>query len=156
MTKCTCYLIGSGPSKGGRRWSVPGYRLPVICCSLPTTGHREQGFRVSEVWELGGRGWVGYFRHAEVKNIFEALDGWIRRKLRSVLWRQGKRVWGRARLLMQRGFPRDRALPIASNGHGPWWNAGASHMNEAFPQAYFDRLGLVSLLDQRRRLAAAT
>ena len=31
------------------------------------------------------------------------------------------------------------------------WNAGASHMNAAFPKVYFDRLGLVSLLDYQRR-----
>ncbi len=27
------------------------------------------------------RGWIAYFRLAEVKGIFEDLDGWIRRKL---------------------------------------------------------------------------
>ena len=36
------------------------------------------------------RGWVNYFRLAEVKGIFEELDGWIRRKLRCILWRQWK------------------------------------------------------------------
>ena len=38
------------------------------------------------------------------------------------------------------------------SGRGPWWNAGASHMNEAFPKKYFDTLGLVSLLDQVKRI----
>ncbi len=99
------------------------------------------------------RGWIGYFRLAEVKGLFEELDGWVRRKLRCVLWRQGKRVWRRARMLMRRGLSEQRACRSATNGRGPWWNSGASHMNEAFPKAYFDRLGLVSLLDQRQRLA---
>ena len=95
------------------------------------------------------RGWMNYFRLAEVKGIFEELDGWIRRKLRCVIWRQWKRVFTRAKGLMKRGLERDRALKSAMNGRGPWWNAGASHMNEAFPKSYFDRCGLVSLLDQR-------
>jgi RNA-directed DNA polymerase len=43
-----------------------------------------------------------------------------------------------------------RALKSAMNGRGAWWNAGASHMNEAFPKSYFDRCGLISLLDQLR------
>jgi RNA-directed DNA polymerase len=38
------------------------------------------------------------------------------------------------------------------NGRGPWWNAGASHMNDAFRQTFFDQLGLLSLLEQHRRL----
>jgi RNA-directed DNA polymerase len=95
------------------------------------------------------RGWMNYFRLAEVKGIFEELDSWIRRKLRCVIWRQWKRVFARGKGLMRRGLGRDRALKSAMNGRGPWWNAGASHMNEAFPKSYFDRCGLLSLLDQR-------
>jgi RNA-directed DNA polymerase len=38
------------------------------------------------------RGWINYFRLSEVKGIFEELDGWIRRKLRCITWRQWKRV----------------------------------------------------------------
>jgi RNA-directed DNA polymerase len=34
------------------------------------------------------RGWVNYFRLSAVKLAFEEMDGWIRRKLRSILWRQ--------------------------------------------------------------------
>jgi RNA-directed DNA polymerase len=102
------------------------------------------------------RGWINYFRLAEVKTVFEDLDGWIRRKLRCVMWRQGKRVWRRAQMLIRRGLPEERACRSATNGRGPWWNSGASHMNEAFPKAYFDRLGLVSLLDQQRRILRTT
>ena len=98
------------------------------------------------------RGWISYFRLPEVKGIFEDLDGWIRRRLRCIIWRQAKRVWRRAKLLLQRGLREGRACRSATNGHGPWWNAGASHMNAAFPKSHFDQLGLVSLLDQRHRL----
>ena len=97
------------------------------------------------------RGWMNYFRLAEVKVIFEELDSWIRRKLRCIIWRQWKRTWPRVKGLMRRGLAKDRALKSAMNGRGPWWNAGASHMNEAYPKLYFDRCGLVSLLDQRLR-----
>ena len=98
------------------------------------------------------RGWMNYFRLAEVKNVFEELDGWIRRKLRSVIWRQWKRSLARAKGLMKRGLDEERAWRSATNGRGPWWNAGSSHMNQAYPKSYFDRCGLVSLLDQQRRL----
>ena len=98
------------------------------------------------------RGWMQYFRLAEVKGIFEELDGWLRRKLRCLLWRQWKRPFTRAKNLMKRGLEEMRAWKSAMNGRGPWWNAGASHMNKAFPKAYFDRRGLISLLDQLRKL----
>lgn len=98
------------------------------------------------------RGWVNYFRLAEVKGVFDELDGWIRRKLRCILWRQWKRTYTRAKNLMKYGLQKDRALKSAMNGRGPWWNSGASHMNQCFPKRFFDRLGLVSLLDQLRKL----
>jgi RNA-directed DNA polymerase len=94
------------------------------------------------------RGWFHYFKLAEVRNVFEELDGWLRRKLRSIIWRQWKRVYTRAKNLMKRGLEEARAWQSATNGRGPWWNAGASHMNEAFKKSDFDKMGLVSLLDK--------
>nr|WP_198409482.1 group II intron maturase-specific domain-containing protein [Limnochorda pilosa] len=102
------------------------------------------------------RGWSNYFQLAEVKGTFEELDGWIRRKLRCLLWRQWKRSRTRARNLMQRGLAEERARRSANNGRGPWWNAGASHMSDAFGKACFDERGLVSLLDQQRRFQRAS
>jgi RNA-directed DNA polymerase len=98
------------------------------------------------------RGWIGYYRLADTKGIFEDLDGWIRRRLRCILWRQWKRPRTRYERLKQRGLAEDRAKASASNGRGPWWNAGASHMNDAFRANVFATLGLPSLQMEHRRL----
>jgi RNA-directed DNA polymerase len=102
------------------------------------------------------RGWVNYFRYAGVKGIFEELDGWIRRHLRKILWRQWKRSSSRAMRMMRLGLSEERAWMSATNGHGPWWNSGASHLNQALPLKFFARLGLVSLMDQYHRLNSVT
>ncbi len=101
------------------------------------------------------RGWMNYFRLAEVKGIFEELDSWIRRKLRGLIWRQWKRPFTRLKGLIQRGLATVQARTSASNGRGSWWNAGAAHMHTAFPKSYFDRCGLLSLLEQRLRFKLA-
>jgi RNA-directed DNA polymerase len=105
---------------------------------------------------LAMRGWVVYFRLAEVKTTFEELDKWLRRKLRCVLWRQWKRPRTRLRELRRRGLDETRARVSAYNGRGPWWNAGGSHMHAAVPTAVLRRLGLLSLLDEHQRLARAS
>ncbi len=102
------------------------------------------------------RGWVAYFRLTEVKGVLEELDGWIRHKLRALLWRHGKRNHTRAKNLMRRGLSEPRAWQSATNGHGPWWNGGASHMNAAYPKSWFDHMGLVSLLDTQQRFSSAS
>jgi RNA-directed DNA polymerase len=94
-------------------------------------------------------GWVSYYRKSEVRNVFEQLDQWIRRKLRVILWRQWKRNWTRAKELIRRGLSHEQAWTSATNGRGPWWNAGASHMNRAVPTRYLSQLGLVSLTQKR-------
>ncbi len=102
------------------------------------------------------RGWVAYYRMAEVKTSFEELDAWIRRRLRCILWRQWKQPRTRARKLRQLGLDAGRARHSAQNGRGPWWNAGASHMHLAVPTSALRRMGLVSLLDEHRRLASCS
>lgn len=98
------------------------------------------------------RGWGHYFRLADVEGVFEELDQWIRRRLRVLLWRQWKRPRTRFNELRQRGLDEARAATSASNGFGPWWNAGASHMNQAVPVSMSNQMDLVSLLQQHRRL----
>ena len=102
------------------------------------------------------RGWIQYFRLAEVKGPFDELDGWIRRRLRCLIWRQWKHHSTRAKNLMARALEEERAWKSATNGRGSWWNAGAPHMHAAFPKSYFDRLGLVSLLTEQRRFQCAS
>ena len=97
------------------------------------------------------RGWMSYFRLTEVRGVLQEIDGWIRRKLRCLLWRQWKRPATRNRKLQAAGLNEMRARKSAGNGRGPWWNAGASHMNVTHPKRFFDALGLVSLLDTQQR-----
>ena len=92
------------------------------------------------------RGWANYYRKATTSNLFEDLDRWIRRKLRCLIWRRWARVRTRARQLIQRGFTEKKAWCCAYNGRGPWWNAGSSHMNAAYPNSAFERMGLISIV----------
>lgn len=102
------------------------------------------------------RGWVAYFRLTEEKGVLEEFDGWIRRKLRALLWRHWKRGHTRARNLKRAGLDQARAWPSATHGRGPWWNGGRSHMNAAYPKSWFERLPLVSLLDTQRRFSSVS
>jgi group II intron reverse transcriptase/maturase len=120
------------------------------------TLRRARGHSVKQIIEQLNpvlRGWVVYFRLTQVKGVLEDLDGWLRHKLRALLWRQWKRNHPRAKNLMRAGLSHARAWQSATNGHGPWWNGGASHMNAAYPKSWFDRMGLVSLLDTQRRFS---
>lgn len=93
------------------------------------------------------RGWINYYKLTETKQFAEELDGWIRHKLRNIIWRQWMRPRTRYKNLLKLGLTEERARASAFNGRGAWWNSGASHMNQCFKKKYFDKLGLFSMLD---------
>jgi len=102
------------------------------------------------------RGWASYFKLSQSRRPLEELDGWIRHKLRCVIWRQWKQPSTRISNLMRLGLSRERACKSAFNGRGPWWNSGAPHVNQALPKKLWDQLGLVSILDTINRLSRIT
>ena len=142
------------------RLKVAGQSVNRIREKLKESFRRGRGRRLDRfiAQELNPilRGWGNYFQLAQVEGTFEALDGWVRRKLRQMLWRQWKRSHTRATRLIQRGLDQERAWKSAANGRGSWWNSGASHMNEAFPKRYFDQVGLLSLSNQKRGVLKTT
>ena len=89
------------------------------------------------------RGWKGYFGFCETPSVLESLDQWIRRRLRSVIWRQWKR--GRYARLRQLGVPRALATTTAASSHSCWRMANSPAMSLALPIAHFDALGLPRL-----------
>jgi hypothetical protein len=87
------------------------------------------------------RGWVAYFRLTEERRVLEELDGWLRRRLRALLWRQWKRAFTRAQNLMRAGLSHAHEWRSATNGHGLWWNSGSPHMNPAYPTSWLPTWG---------------
>jgi RNA-directed DNA polymerase len=68
------------------------------------------------------RGWKSYFGICETPSVLKGLDQWIRRRLRSVIWKQRKR-------------------------RSSWRLANSPALSVPYPIAYFDSLGLPHLLD---------
>jgi hypothetical protein len=98
------------------------------------------------------RGWANYFRLSLQQRRLQTLDGWVRSRLRCLLWRQWKRPWTRRRKMTALGLNPERAWKSSVNGRGPWWNAGSHHLKQALPNVYFQGLGLVSIHDTVGRL----
>lgn len=98
------------------------------------------------------RGWMNYFSLTQSHKPIEALDMWVRRRLRAMLWRQWKGPKTRESKMLSLGLDAQRAWKSSVNGRGPWWNAGAKHLSQALPPKYFTQLGLVSLVVTHQHL----
>jgi RNA-directed DNA polymerase len=88
-------------------------------------------------------GWKAYFDIAEVLSPLRDLDKWIRRRLRSYVWKQ----WGRKgyRMLRRLGVKRQLAWNTSKSAHGPWRLSASPALYYALPNKYFMNLGLPEL-----------
>jgi RNA-directed DNA polymerase len=90
-------------------------------------------------------GWRGYFGYCETPSVQQALDSWVQRRLRCVIWKQWKRGTRRFTGLRARGLGRDLTARTAGSPHGPWHLSLSPALSFAFPSAYFQSLGLPRL-----------
>jgi len=88
------------------------------------------------------RGWLGYFGDCQTPSVLQRLESWLRRRLRSVVWKQWKQGRTRFRELRKRGLGKDLAAQTAGSPHGPWRIAHSPALAIALPNAYFAELGL--------------
>jgi len=90
-------------------------------------------------------GWRSYFGYCETRSVLSKLDSWIRRRLRSVVWKQWKR--GRRRFAQLRALTVNKELAIRTAGsqHAPWRISRSPALSYALPCAYFEKLGLPRL-----------
>jgi RNA-directed DNA polymerase len=93
------------------------------------------------------RGWRSYFGYCQTPTVLQGLEQWLRRRLRSVLWKQWKRGRKRFAELRKRGIEARLAGTTAGSAHGPWRLANSRALAVALPNAYFDSLGLPRLID---------
>ncbi|MGC1645714.1 MAG: group II intron reverse transcriptase/maturase [Candidatus Sulfotelmatobacter sp.] len=88
------------------------------------------------------RGWLGYFDDCQTPSVLQTLESWLRRRLRSVVWKQWKRGRTRFRELRKRNVSQDLAAQTAGSPHGPWRIANSPALAMALPNVYFAQLGL--------------
>jgi RNA-directed DNA polymerase len=110
---------------------------------------RTRGVSVERMVEQLGRyltGWRGYFGFCQTPSVLQRLDRWLRRRLRSVVWKQWKYARVRFAELRKRGLSKDLAAQTAGSAHGPWRLSNSPALAIALPNVYFASLGLPSLV----------
>jgi RNA-directed DNA polymerase len=90
------------------------------------------------------KGWRAYFGFTQMPNTLKRLDSWIRRRLRSIAWKQWKRGKTRYKRLRALGLTSVTAARTAARSN-PWRASRTPGMNTALPDAYFTSLGLPRL-----------
>lgn len=93
------------------------------------------------------RGWVNYFGIAEERGIFEKLDGWIRRKIRGIQWRQWKKPRARFKKLIALGIKKHIARSHAYSSKGSWRMARTYCMHKGLSNSIIESMGYIPMMN---------
>lgn len=85
-------------------------------------------------------GWKSYYRLNQWQTLMRDLNRWIRRRLRSVLWKQWKTGSKRFKELRRRGVSKDLAAQTVGSCHKQWRISCSPALSIALPNRLFVRL----------------
>jgi RNA-directed DNA polymerase len=100
-------------------------------------------------------GWVAYFRLAQRVSVLGKLDGWLRRRLRQVRWKEWKTAAAKRHNLRIRGISEGEARKWAGVSRRYWRVAGSQILQVSLPNSYWNHLGLKTLSQTWQRLNPA-
>ena len=89
------------------------------------------------------KGWVNYFKLADMKNMLRQLDEWLRRRIRAIYWKQWKKVKTRCRMIRQYNLPDWKVHELANCRKGIW--RAALMLNQILTNKEIARQGYISL-----------
>ena len=91
------------------------------------------------------RGWVNYFKLADMKGLLTRVDEWARRRIRAVYWKQWKKIKTKYRMLKALGLEHWKAIELACSRKSYWRMAQV--LNSVITNKIIAKLGYTSMLD---------
>ena len=91
------------------------------------------------------RGWVNYFKIANMKRIVQKLDKWIRRRIRMCYWKQWKKIKTKHDNLVRLGIENDKAWQFANTRKSYWRISNSPILEKSLNNKTLERLGYLSL-----------
>jgi group II intron reverse transcriptase/maturase len=169
MTSCVSYLEGKLKLKVNREKSRTGSPLKLkflgfsLCKIGKKTGIRPHGKSIKrfkdKIREITSRkqgksmaailgnlkkyttGWLGYYSVANMKSHIQALNEWIRRRVRQIFWKQWKRISARFDNLKRLGIPKGKAWEWANSRLGYWRVAHSWILTRSLTNEYLTSVG---------------
>ena len=89
------------------------------------------------------RGWINYFRIADMKGAMQEITSHLNRRIRCLLWKQWKTCKGRMRRLIRLGINKDKAKRLAYSRKSYWHNSKTQTLHIAISNKRLKANGLV-------------
>ena len=97
------------------------------------------------------KGWVNYFKLADMKKMLQVTDEWLRRKIRAVYWKQWKKIRTRYKMIRRYNLPDWNVHELANCRKGTW--RAALMLNQILTNKEIVRQGYITLTDYYRQVS---
>ena len=97
------------------------------------------------------KGWVNYFKLADMKKMLQVTDEWLRRRIRAVYWEQWKKVKTRYKMIRRYNLPDWKVHELANCRKGIW--RAAMMLNQILTNKEIVRQGYITLTDYYRQVS---
>ena len=98
------------------------------------------------------RGWINYFRIANMRQKIIEIDKHLRTRIRVVIWKQWKKTLKRYKALRQLGLTHELAFNCANTRKGYYQICKTTYIQFAINKERLRKRGLVFLLDQYEKV----
>jgi len=93
------------------------------------------------------RGWVNYFKIADIKSLLKEIDEWMRRRIRMVFWKQWKKIKTRHDMLKRFGIDEQKAWEYANTRKGYWRTANSPILTRSLQNDVLRKMGYLFFSD---------
>ena len=98
------------------------------------------------------RGWVNYFKLADMKGLLRNTDMWMRRRIRMCYWKQWKKTRTRFKMLKKCGIEEEAAWRYANTRKAYWRIAKSPIMQQAIKTEQLARKGYLFFSTQYEKV----
>jgi len=98
------------------------------------------------------RGWINYFKIADMKTLLQSTDEWMRRRIRMIYWKQWKRVRTRFANLKSLSIRIQQAWEYANTRKGYWRTSNSPILSKSLGNNVLKELGYLFFSDYHRQV----
>ena len=117
-------------------------KLKAVTSRSNALGYRQRRIKINQIV----RGWIQYFKLANMRNHLQKLDEWLRRRIRMCAWKSWKKVKTKLTNLVKLGIAKFQAWQWANTRKSYWKIAKSPVLNRALNNKRIAERGYISLV----------
>ena len=98
------------------------------------------------------KGWLNYYKYADMLNLMKRIDEWYRRRLRMVIWKQWKKLRTKGRNLIKLGIHKYKAWEFANTRKSYWRTAKSPILQRSVTNDRLRQAGYIVFSDYYKQV----